>query len=408
MAKRSKKPKSAGLSSASAQATMDAVIASMKKQFGDNAVMSMGGSNELLQYRRQIPSGSVGLDTALGPMMRKSDGRWQTGFPSGIVEIFGHESAGKSTLCLLLAANANAMGMNVLYVDMEHDYDETYATALGVKSELLYYAQPHSGDQAMTMVRTAVQSRVFGLIVVDSIASLVTESELDGGITDSHVGKQARLMSQSLKFLKGEISECGCTVVFTNQLREKIGITFGNPETTPGGRAMKFYAGVRIRVHKGPAIKVNETLIGQYIVAKVVKNKLGPPFRQADIPLIYTCQGRSPGVDTTLELFELAKTLGILEQNGSYYKFGDVYLQGQDNFVQSMRESPGLTYQIYDTVLTRHMATRGFTPDGQIMEGGPPQVAATMVSQFDPGMLATDEDSNGEETIVDEEQVAAT
>ncbi len=355
--KRTKKKSTSKPNKSAGNAGLEAVIASIEKKFGKGLMDTLDGGPAIHNFKRQTPSGSVGLDMILGPMKRHKDGRWQTGYaPARIVEIYGPEQAGKSTLWIRRTGSG------------------------WVRSSTSCMCPSPTHGAA----RTLVKSREFSLIIVDSVASLVTKAELEGEITDSHVGRQARLMSQSLKVIHAAIGEgkSETTVVFTNQIREKVGVMFGNPETTPGGRALKFYANVRIDLRRSGMIKdpQNENrVIGQIVRAKVIKNKAAAPYQEVVIPLIF-----GQGIDKWQELFEHSKACGLIQASGAWYSFGDLKAQGEQNFVQLLRQDAGLAYQLYDQLLTQCLAYRGLNPDGTLVEGFEPATNPTTVEQFVP------------------------
>ena len=382
---KTKNPSRSSTAKHDVDASLQTVIATAEKRFGKGMIATLTGAPRTHNFDRQIPSGSVGLDLIIGPMKRLPDGRWQTGYaPARIVEIFGPEGAGKSTFCMQMAANDQAQGGRVAYIDMEHALDPPYCQQLGLNLDELYISQPESGDQAMQLVEMLVKSRAFTLIIVDSVASLVTEAELQGDVTDSHVGRQARLMSQSLKILSAAIGQgkSPTTLVFTNQIREKVGVMFGSPETTPGGRALRFYANLRIELRNIGLIKSpsNEHhAIGQKVRAKTIKNKVAAPHQQVDVPMIW-----GQGIDKWQELFEHGLATGVIQSSGAWYSFDDLKAQGQNNFVQLLREDAGAAYRLYDRLLAQSLAYRGLEPDGGLLEGYEVRSNPTAIEQFAP------------------------
>lgn len=300
------------------------------KQFGDGAIMKLG------EYRRAdvelIPSGALSLDLALGG-----------GYPKGrIIEIYGPESSGKTTLTLHAIAEIQKMGGTAAFVDAEHALDPSYAKKLGVDIANLLVSQPDNGEQALEITETLVRSNAVDLIVVDSVAALTPQAEIDGDMGDSHMGLQARLMSQALRKLTGIINKSKATVIFINQIRMKIGVMFGNPETTTGGNALKFYASQRIDIRRIGQIKVGEDIVGNRTKVKVVKNKIAPPFRTAEFDIMY-----NEGISKTGDLLDLAVTHGIVEKSGAFFKYdGATIGQGRDKTKEYFKENPKVLTEI--------------------------------------------------------------
>lgn len=310
---------------------LDTALAQIKKQFGEGAVMRLGQNSAL--NVEAISTGSLSLDLALGI----------GGLPRGrIVEIYGPEFSGKTTLALHCIAEGQKQGGNAAFIDVEHALDPVYAGNLGVDVESLLVSQPDTGEQALEITEALVRSNAIDVIVVDSVAALVPRAEIEGEMGDSHVGLQARLMSQALRKLAGAISKSNCVAIFINQLREKVGIVYGNPEVTPGGRALKFYSSVRIDVRKAEVIKSGTDVIGSRTKAKVVKNKIAPPFRVAEFDVLY---GR--GISKMGELLDLAVKLDIIQKSGAWFSYnGDRLGQGRDNSRDFLGANPALAEEI--------------------------------------------------------------
>ena len=304
---------------------IDTAMAQIERMYGKGAIMRFGDKAELnVDY---IPTGSLSLDVALGI----------GGLPKGrIVEIYGPESSGKTTLALHVVAEAQKRGGEVAFVDAEHALDPTYARALGVQVEDMLIAQPDTGEQALEITEALVRSGAIDVVVVDSVAALVPRAEIEGEMGDSYVGLQARLMSQALRKLTGAIGKTNCIVIFINQLREKVGIMYGNPEVTTGGRALKFYASVRIDVRRIEALKNGSEIVGNRTRAKVVKNKVAPPFREAEFDIMY-----GEGISKVGELIDLGVKLDLVQKSGSWFNMGEVRLgQGRDAAKQYLRDHP--------------------------------------------------------------------
>lgn len=320
---------------------LNAALAQIEKQFGKGSIMKMSDTqvNENLQV---ISTGSLGLDLALGV----------GGLPRGrVVEIYGPESSGKTTLCLQVVAEAQKLGGTCAYIDAENALDPQYANKLGVKVDDLLISQPDTGEQALEICDMLVRSGGVDVIVIDSVAALVPRAEIEGEMGDSHVGLQARLMSQALRKLTGAIKSSNTAMIFTNQLREKIGIAYGNPETTTGGRALKFYATIRAEVRKVTAIKVGEEVTGNRTRVKVTKNKVAPPFKQAEFDIMF-----NEGISKMGDVLDLGTALGIIEKRGAFYRYNDGLLgQGRENAKQYLRENPALAYEI-ETLIRENSA----------------------------------------------------
>src|SRR5437868_6994032 len=301
-------------------------ISQIEKQLGKGSIMRMGADTPRVKVAA-IPTGAINLDAATGV----------GGIPRGrITEIYGPESSGKTTLTLHLAANVQKMGGVAAYVDAEHALDIEYAKKLGVDIENLLVSQPDTGEQALEIVEILVRSGAVDLVVIDSVAALVPKAEIEGEMGDSHMGLQARLMSQALRKLTAAISKSNCAVIFLNQLREKVGIMFGNPETQPGGRALKFYSSVRLDIRKVEVIKNGLDSVGNRVKVKVVKNKVAPPFRSAEFDILF-----NEGISHEGALIDASIEYGILEKSGTWMSYGDQRLgQGRDNVRNYLRENP--------------------------------------------------------------------
>ena len=311
---------------------LELAIGQIEKRFGKGSIMRMGESGGIRSVG-MTPSGSLSLDLALGI----------GGIPRGrITEIFGPESSGKTTLGQHIIAEAQKQGGIAAYIDVEHALDPTYANRCGVDVENMLISQPDTGEQALEIVEALVRSGAVDAIVIDSVAALVPQVEIDWEIGDTHVALQARLMSQALRKLAATIGKTGTAVIFINQLREKVGIIFGNPEVTPGGRALKFYSSVRIDLRRAETIKQGNEATGSHIKAKIVKNKVAPPFKNAEFDIMF-----DHGISREGELLDLSVKLGLVSKAGAFFSYGDIRLgQGRENSKQHLRDNPGLALEI--------------------------------------------------------------
>ena len=311
------------------------VLADIEKQFGKGAIMKLGDHKNI--EIDVVPSGSLSLDIALGV----------GGYPKGrIIEIYGPESSGKTTFALHAIAEVQKTGGRAAFIDAEHSLDPVYAGNLGVNIDELLLSQPDTGEQALEICDALVKSEAVNIIVIDSVAALVPQAEIDGEMGDSHVGLQARLMSQALRKLSGSINKTNTIVIFINQLREKVGVMFGNPETTPGGKALKYYSSVRLDIRRGEQIKNGNDVIGNKTVIKVVKNKVAPPFKSATVDIMY-----GEGVSQNGELVDLAAEANIIEKSGAWYSYkGEKLAQGRENVKILFKNNEELKNEIDDLV----------------------------------------------------------
>jgi recombination protein RecA len=338
------------------QVALEKALGDITKRYGESAVMRLGEAHQLTV--EAIPTGALSLDIALGV----------GGVPRGrITEIYGPESSGKTTLCQHIIAEAQKMGGTCAYIDMEHALDPGYAGRCGVDVDNLLISQPDMGEQALEITETLVRSGAIDVVVVDSVAALVPRAEIEGDMGDSPMGMQARLMSQALRKLSGAIKQTNTAVIFTNQLRQKIGVMFGNPETTTGGMALKFYASVRLDVRRIQSIKLGSEIIGNRTRVRVVKNKVAPPFRTAEFDIMY-----NEGISRYGDLLDLASEMDIVAKRGSFYSYGDLRLgQGRENSKDYLRQNPALAAEIEAAIRQQAMSgdmpvpfNAGFDEDG--------------------------------------------
>ncbi len=326
---------------------LDTALNQIERSYGKGAIMRMGADGAKVQIE-SIPTGAVNLDSAIGV----------GGMPRGrISEIYGPESSGKTTLCLHIIANAQKLGGVAAFIDAEHALDVQYARKLGVDVDNLLVSQPDTGEQALEIAEVLIRSNAVGVVVIDSVAALVPKAEIEGEMGDTHVGLQARLMSQALRKLTGAVNRSHTAVIFTNQIREKVGVMFGNPETTSGGRALKFYASLRLDIRRIGAIKDGQDLVGNRTRVKVVKNKCAPPFKQAEFDIMY-----NEGISHTSLLLDLGSDLDIVQKSGAWYSYGDLRLgQGKENARQFLLENQDVADEI-DLKLRKEM---GLIPDDE-------------------------------------------
>lgn len=315
---------------------LEEALKKIEKEFGKGSIMRLG--DEVDRKIEVIPSGSIALDKALGV----------GGYPKGrIIEIYGPESSGKTTFALHAIANAQKNGGFAAFIDAEHALDPVYAKALGVDIENLILSQPDNGEQALDIAEALIKSGSVDILVVDSVAALVPEAELNGDMGDSHVGLHARLMSQAMRKLAGIINKTNCVAIFINQIREKVGVMFGNPETTTGGRALKFYASVRLDIRRGEAIKDGTTILGNRTNVKVVKNKVAPPFKAAEVEIIY-----GQGISRLGEVVDLAVKYEIINKSGAWFSYNGTKIgQGRENTKEYLKNNPELLKEIEDKVI---------------------------------------------------------
>jgi recombination protein RecA len=315
---------------------LNLAIAQIEKSYGKGSIMKLGPDAPSVKVD-VIPTGAINLDAAIGV----------GGIPRGrVTEIYGPESSGKTTLCLHVVANAQKAGGTAAFIDAEHALDTEYAAKLGVDVEKLLVSQPDTGEQAMEICEILVRSGAVDVIVIDSVAALVPKAEIEGEMGESHMGLQARLMSQALRKLTGAIARSGTSVIFINQLREKIGVMFGNPETTTGGKALKFYASVRLDIRRVGPVKEKEDVIGSHVRVKVVKNKVAPPFKQAEFDIMY-----AEGISHTSLLVDIGAESGIIEKSGAWYSYGPQRIgQGRENAKLFLKDNPAIMAEIEEKV----------------------------------------------------------
>lgn len=333
------------------QKALDMAIAQIQKDFGKGSIMKLGEATDTTI--QTFPTGSLSLDIALGV----------GGIPRGrIIEIYGPESSGKTTVTLHMIAEVQKQGGIAAFIDAEHALDPTYAKKVGVDINELYISQPDNGEQALEIAEMMVRSGAIDLVVVDSVAALVPRAEIEGEMGDSHVGLQARLMSQALRKLTGVTSKSKATVIFINQLREKVGVMFGSPETTTGGKALKFYASVRLDVRKIETLKQSNEFIGSRTRVKVVKNKVAPPFGQAEFDIMY-----GEGISKAGDVLDLATSLNIINKGGAWYSYGELRWQGRENAKQYLKDNPSLLRELENKVRKHYQLDVLETPEEDVL-----------------------------------------
>jgi len=352
---KAKEEKAAAAASPKMNPALESALAQIKKEFGKDAIMTMGDGAQ--QNIESISSGSIGLDIALGI----------GGYPRGrIVEIYGPESSGKTTLALHAVAEAQKKGGTAAYIDVENALDPSYAHKLGVDVKNLIISQPESGEQALEIADTLIKSGAVDVVVVDSVAALVTKSELEGNMGDTFVGTTARLMSQSLRKLAGSVSRSNTLMIFINQIRMKIGVMFGNPETTSGGNALKFYASVRLDIRRVGQIKDKENVIGNETRVKVVKNKVAPPFRTVDFKIIY-----GEGISRTSEILDMGVKMGLIDKAGAFYSYNNERIgQGEANARQWLKDHPNTEKELQDKIMAQSAGLAEEMTTGPAAEDG--------------------------------------
>jgi len=363
---------------------LETALANLTKRFGEGTVMRLGEATHL--HVEAIPTGALALDRALGV----------GGIPQGrVTEVYGPDGAGKTTLAQHIVAEAQKRGGTAAYIDMEHALEPAYAARCGVNVDDLLISQPDTGEQALEIAETLIRSGAVDVIVIDSVAALVPRAEIEGEMGDSHPGLQARLMSQALRKLSGAIKQSNTALLFTNQLREKIGVMFGNPETTSGGRALKFYASVRLDIRRISAIKDKGEVIGNRTRVRVTKNKVAPPFRVAEFDINY-----DEGISRSGDLLDMAVELDVIEKRGSYYYRGDESMaQGRENAKQYLREHPDIADQV-EAAVREHLALEGAPP----LEIDEEDLSEDEMLEEISSLVADDEDLDEDEALETEEQ----
>ncbi len=340
------------------KAALDKTLQDITKRFGEGAIMKLGDAHGLTVD--VIPTGTLSLDLALGV----------GGLPRGrVTEIYGPEASGKTTICQHIVAQAQKQGGTAAFIDMEHALDPAYAAKTGVDIDNLLISQPDTGEQALEIAESLIRSGAVDIIIIDSVAALVPRAEIEGDMGDSHMGLMARLMSQALRKLSGAIKQTNTCLVFTNQLREKIGVVFGNPETTPGGRALKFYSSIRMDVRRIQSIKSGTEITGSRTRVRVVKNKVAPPFRTAEFDIMH-----DEGISRSGDILDLAVEVGVIEKRGSFYYYGDDLriAQGRENAKEYLKENLDFTQEIEDAIRALVMDQSEFDDEAETDEPNPP------------------------------------
>ena len=338
------------------QKALDSALSQIERQFGKGSIMRLGADNPVAEIK-STSTGSLGLDIALGI----------GGIPNGrVIEVYGPESSGKTTLTLHCIAEEQKKGGVCAFVDAEHALDPLYARKLGVDLDELLISQPDTGEQALEIADTLVRSGAVSMVVIDSVAALTPKAELEGDMGDSQVGVQARLMSQAMRKLTGSMSRSSCTVIFINQIRMKIGVMFGSPETTSGGNALKFYASVRLDIRRIGAIKDRDEIVGNQTRVKVVKNKVAPPFKQVEFDIMY-----GQGISKTGEMIDLGVKAGVVEKSGSWYSYGDERIgQGRENAKTFLKSNPGIAAEIEEKIRAANGLDLHTPPGEDVVEEG--------------------------------------
>lgn len=361
---------------------LDAAITQIEKSYGKGSVMKLGDSSANMNIET-VPTGSISLDIALG----------LGGVPKGrVIEVYGPESSGKTTVALHMVAEVQKKGGIAGFIDAEHALDPVYARNIGVNIDELYISQPDNGEQALEITETMVRSGAVDIVIVDSVAALVPKAEIDGEMGDSHVGLQARLMSQGLRKLTAVISKTNCTVIFINQLREKIGVMFGNPETTTGGRALKFYASVRLDVRRIETLKQGGEMIGNRVRVKVVKNKIAPPFKEAEFDIMF-----GQGISKEGDILDLAAKVDIIEKSGAWYAYNGAKIgQGRENAKNYLKENPAICEEVEQKVRNHYALQGAETPEGGADKAADVKTDAKAAALRQPGKAAASADKTAE------------
>lgn len=361
---------------------LDAAITQIEKSYGKGSVMKLGDSSANMNIET-VPTGSISLDIALG----------LGGVPKGrVIEVYGPESSGKTTVALHMVAEVQKKGGIAGFIDAEHALDPVYARNIGVNIDELYISQPDNGEQALEITETMVRSGAVDIVIVDSVAALVPKAEIDGEMGDSHVGLQARLMSQGLRKLTAVISKTNCTVIFINQLREKIGVMFGNPETTTGGRALKFYASVRLDVRRIETLKQGGEMIGNRVRVKVVKNKIAPPFKEAEFDIMF-----GQGISKEGDILDLAAKVDIIEKSGAWYAYNGAKIgQGRENAKNYLKENPAICEEVEQKVRNHYALQGAEAPEAGADKAADAKTDAKAATLRQPGKAVASADKTAE------------